>query len=307
MANKVILAGGSGLIGRALARTLHAQGWEPVILTRSPAEGTTIREVAWNGETGGAWTTELADATALVNLTGSSINCVHTLENSREILESRLNAVHALGKALTKQKHAPAVWVQASAVGYYGRRGASVCDEQTPPGQDFLAEVCRQWEEAFRAACPGATRAVVLRLGVVLDRRGGAYPTLAQLTRRFLGGTAGSGEQGFSWVHGSDVTQAFQQAITRSEFTGAYNVCAPHPTTNRELMAALRRTLHRPWVPPAPTFVVRLAATHLMQTDPSLVLDGRRCVPARLQAQGFRFEFSELEGALRNLAARGKS
>lgn len=305
MASKVILAGGSGLIGRALARRLQAHGWDPVILTRSPVEGAAIREVAWNGETGGAWTDELADADAIVNLAGSSINCVHTLAASREILDSRLNAVRALGKALAKQKRTPAVWVQASAVGYYGHSGAGLCDEQTPPGGDFLAEVCRQWEAAFREACPAATRAVTLRLGVVLDRQGGAYPVLAQLTRRFLGGTAGPGTQGFSWVHADDVTQAFRQALERPELTGAYNVCAPQPVNNRDLMAALRQSLKRPWVPPAPAFVVRLAATHLMKTDPSLVLAGRRCVPARLLAQNFRFAFSDLPSALLDLAVRG--
>lgn len=302
MDNKVILAGGSGLIGRMLARTLQTDGWEPVILTRSPAEGATPREVAWNGESGGAWTAELRDAKAIINLAGSSINQVHTLAASREILESRVHAVQALGKALAKQKQFPAVWVQASAVGYYGREGAEIADENTPPGRDFLAEVCRQWEAAFQAACPPATRAVVLRLGVVLAPQGGAYPELAELTRRFLGGSAGSGRQGFSWVHGDDITAAFQQALTQHDFTGAYNVCAPQPVTNAELMAALRREFRRPWVPPAPSWAVRLAATHLMETDPSLILDGRRCRPRRLLEQGFRFKFPELAGALHDLA-----
>lgn len=309
MSQKAIIAGGSGLLGRALARLLAGEGWEVVILTRDPEKhplGTDpaagiIRLVAWDGKRGGPWTAELEGADALVNLAGRSINCLFTLENSREILESRLDAVTALGKALTKCKRPPAVWVQAGAVGCYGTIGEEVCDETAPMAHDFLAEVCRQWEEAFRQACPAAIRPVVLRLGVVLDRTGGAYPRLAQLVRRFLGGAAGTGRQGFSWVHGSDVRRAFRYAITVPEMSGAYNVCAPHPASNAEFMASLRRSLHRPWVPPAPAFLVKLAATHLMHTDPTLVLGGRRCVPQRLLAQGFRFEYPDLVSALGDL------
>ena len=314
MSQKAILAGGSGLLGRALARRLAAAGWEVVILTRDPdtchligdvgGGAGSVRAVYWDGEKGGKWTVELEGAAALVNLAGRSVNCVFTLENSREILESRLNAVQALGKALAKCKQPPAVWVQASAVGLYGTMGYGLCDESTPPARDFLAEVCRQWEGAARAACPAETRQVVLRLGVVLDRNGGAYPTLARLVRRWLGGTAGSGTQGFSWVHSNDVMLAFQQAITRAEMAGAYNVCAPRPVTNAVLMTALRHALRRPWVPAAPAFVVRWAAVKLMKMDPTLVLGGRPCTPQRLLAGGFHFEFPELDAALRDLAGK---
>jgi hypothetical protein len=263
-----------------------------------------VRAVYWDGEKGGKWTAELEGAAVLVNLAGRSINCVFTLEHSREILDSRLRAVQALGKALAKCKQPPAVWVQASAVGLYGTMGYGLCDEHTPPAQDFLAEVCHQWENAARAACPAATRQVILRLGVVLDRHGGTYPTLARLVRRWLGGTAGSGTQGFSWIHSDDVMLAFQQAILRPEMTGAYNVCAPRPVTNAVLMASLRHALHRPWVPAAPAFVVRWAAVNIMRMDPTLVLGGRPCTPQRLLAEGFRFEFPELDPALRDLAGK---
>lgn len=306
---KVILAGGSGFLGRALARQLAARGTEVVILTREPEKyppnpdvsaGIT-RAVYWDGAVASKWAAELEGAEAVVNLAGRSINCVFTLARSREILESRLHAVKALGKALARAKQPPAVWVQASAVGYYGTAGEGPCDEETPAGTDFLAEVCRQWEEAFHAAGPSSTRQVVLRLGVVLDRHGGAYPALAQLTRRYLGGPAGSGTQGVSWVHRNDAMLAFQQALTRGDMQGAYNVCAPHPVTNAGLMTELRRSLRRPWAPPAPAFLVKLAATYLMKTDPTLVLGGRQCTPRRLLAQGFRFEFPELTSALRDL------
>jgi uncharacterized protein (TIGR01777 family) len=302
MASKAVLAGGSGLLGRALAGKLARLGWEVVILSRSPREGAPVREVMWNGETGGAWAAELDGATALVNFAGRSLQCVFTLENTHEILMSRVNAVRALGRAVAKCRQPPAVWVQCSALGYYGISGLGLCDEDSPPGADFLGMVCRHWEEAFGALELDATRRVVLRLGPVLSRAGGAYPPLAQLARRFFGGVAGSGQQGFSWVHENDAVAAMMQALQQADFTGAYNVCAPEPVTNVDFMRGLRRSLGRPWAPAAPAFVVRLVARHLMAIDPQLILAGRACAPTRLLAHGFQFEFPELTGALRDLA-----
>jgi uncharacterized protein (TIGR01777 family) len=203
---------------------------------------------------------------------------------------------------VAKCKQPPAVWVQCSATGYYGSTGLGLCDEDSPPGQDFLATVCHQWEEAFFALDLPQTRRVVLRLGVVLSREGGAYPALARLTRRFLGGTAGSGQQGFSWVHADDAVEAFLQAMQRDDLVGPYNLCAPEPATNAEFMRALRQSLGRPWAPPAPAFAVKLIARRLLNTDPQLVLNGRACVPTRLLLQEFPFQFHDLTSALRDLA-----
>ena len=303
MSPKAILAGGSGLLGRALAGRLIELGWEVVILTRSPQEiDTTGREVFWNGETGGAWTAELEGATALVNFAGRSINCVFTLDNCREILDSRIKAVRALGKAVAKCKKPPAVWLQCSATGYYGTHGLGLCDEETLGGQGFLAEVCFQWEEAYNLLALAATRRVVLRLGMVLDLHGGAYPPLARLTKRFMGGAAGSGQQGISWVHVRDAVEIFVQALERPDMMGPYNVCAPDPVTNADFMRAMRHSLIRPWVPPAPASLVSWIAREWLKTDPQLVLGGRSCVPARLLELGYSFKFPELAGALSDLA-----
>jgi len=302
MGKKVILAGGRGFLGSALAQKLTKLGAEVVVLSRSPGEDAGVREVLWNGEGGGAWTAELEGAAALVNFAGRNLNCVFTLENSREILDSRIKAVKALGKAVAKCKQPPAVWVQCSATGYYGGTGLGLCDEDSPAGQDFLAQVCCQWEEAFAAQELEQTRRVVLRLGMVLGRQGGAYPPLARLARLFLGGTAGSGQQGISWVHLDDAIAAFLEAIKRSDLSGAYNVCAPEPATNAEFMSALRRSVGRPWAPPAPAFAVKLIALKLMATDPQLILNGRACVPSRLLQQDFHFQFPDLTSALGDLA-----
>ncbi len=304
---KVILAGGSGFLGRALSRTLAAAGWEVVVLTRDtdrvPASDDmpALRAVLWNGETGGAWAAELEGAAALVNLAGRSINCVHSLENSREILESRLNAVKALNKGYARAKNPPPVWVQCSATGFYGNAGDRFCEESLPPGPGFLAEVCRRWEEAFAALELPDVRRVVLRLGPVLDRKTGPFPAMLGLTRKLLGGAAGSGRQFLSWVHRDDAVAAFEAAITNAEMTGTYNVCAPGAVTNTEFMRELRTATWRPWCPPAPEFIVRFVAEHHFYTDGNLVLHGQRATPQKLLATGFKFKHPAVNGALRDL------
>lgn len=306
MANKVVLAGGSGFLGQALARRLAADGWEIVVLSRQPRPDAPFREVQWNAETGGAWAAELAGAAAVVNFAGRSINCVHTLENSREILASRVQAVQALGKGWARAKHPPPVWIQCSATGYYGNAGDRFCDESLPPGPGFLAEVCRSWEEAFAALDLPGVRRVVLRLGVVLDRDHGALPPLVRLVRRFLGGAAGGGRQFFSWVHRDDAVAAFAAALAQPGMSGAYNVCSPAPVTNAEFMRELRGVLGRPWAPPAPAFAVRLLAGPLMGVDANLALHGQRCAPRRLQAAGFVFRHPAVGGALRDLLKQAR-
>ena len=304
MTKKVILAGGSGFLGQALAGSLARDGWEPVILTRTLRDNAMFREVAWNGETGGAWAAELEDAAAVVNLAGRSINCVHTLANGREILESREKAVRALGKGYARAKNPPPVWVQCSATGYYGNAGDRICDETLASGPGFMAEVCRRWEEAFAALDLPDVRRIILRIGVVLDREAGALPPLARLARCYLGGAAGSGRQYISWVHREDLIRIFQTTLTQPEIAGVYNACAPGPVTNAEFMRELRGAFRRPWCPPAPEFVVRLAARHLLKTEGNLALYGQRCVPQRLLANAFSFKYSQLPSALADLVQR---
>ncbi len=307
---KVILAGGSGFLGRSLGRALSAGGWEVVVLTRdtdrvAPSDETpALRGVMWNGETGGAWAAELEGAAALVNLAGRSINCVHSLENSREILESRLNAVKALAKGYARAKNPPPVWVQCSATGFYGNAGDRFCEESLPSGPGFLAEVCRQWEEAFAAVELPDVRRVVLRLGPVLDQQAGPFPAMLGLTRKFLGGAAGSGRQFLSWIHRDDAVAAFAAAVNRPEMTGTYNLNAPGAVTNAEFMRELRAAVGRPWVPPAPEFVVRFIAEHHFHTDGNLALHGQRCTPQKLLATGFKFAHPAVGGAIRDLLGK---
>lgn len=307
---KVILAGGSGFLGRALARALCAQGWEVVVLTRDtdrvpPADDLpALRGVMWSGETGGAWAAELEGAAAIVNLAGRSINCVHSLEHSREILDSRLNAVKGLAKGYSRAKNPPPLWVQVSATGFYGNAGDRFCEESLPPGPGFLAGVCQRWEEAFAAAELDGARRIVLRLGPVLDQKTGPFPAMLGLVKKFAGGAAGTGRQFISWVHRDDAVAAFVAALTHAEMSGAYNVCAPGAVTNAEFMRELRAAVGRPWCPAAPEFIVRFVAEHHFFTDGNLVLHGQRATPQKLLATGFKFSHPAVGGAIRELLGK---
>jgi uncharacterized protein len=298
---RVILAGGSGFIGQCLTQELLARNYEVVVLTRSPrARNDGVAEAQWDGEHGGEWSRFLTGAEAIVNLTGKNINCPHTSENLRELTASRVDSVRGIAAGLSQVETSPRVWVQAGAIGFYGDQKEKVCDENSPAGNDALAEVCRQWENTFHSAKTPEIRKVVLRIGFVLGRDGGALPVLARLTKWFLGGAAGSGRQFISWIHLSDLAQVFVQAIENENFSGIFNAVAPDPVMNKDFMRELRRTLHRPWSPPAPAWAVKLGSC-LMNSEPSLALAGCRVAPKRLLENGFKFQFSQLPAALKNI------
>jgi uncharacterized protein (TIGR01777 family) len=301
MKPRVVLAGGSGFLGQALAKVLVGKGYEVVVLTRgADSEGTAIRYLHWNGETLGDWSQSIDGAKALVNLTGRSVNCRHTPEHRREIMESRVNSVRVLGEAVAHCNRAPEVWVQASSLAIYGDSGDRWCDEEAPHADGFSEEVCKHWESEFAKVEAAGMRKVVMRIGIVLDTDAGALPVLGRLTRFFLGGRVGSGKQYVSWIHVTDLTRMFVEAIERPDIAGAFNVTGPNPVKNVEFMRELRRALHRPWSPPVPAWATRIGAFFL-RTEPSLALTGRRCRPKRFLESGFHFEFPELRGALNDL------
>lgn len=301
-AQRVVLAGGSGFVGQALARALVDRGRRVTILSRQPQPASAgIDWAQWDGASPGDWTRTLEGDLAVVNLAGRSVNCVPTEENQREILDSRLLAVRAINTAIRGCAQPPSVLVQASALGIYGDAGERLCDEDAPHGQDFTAQVCEQWEAAAAETPLPHTRRAVLRIGFVLGRGGGALTPLAKLARGFLGGTVGSGQQYLSWIHLGDLTSMFIQAIERPEISGTYNACGPSPVTNAVFMRELRHAVGRPWSPRVPAFAVRLGARWFMHTDPDLALTGRRCVPQRWLEQGFRFRHTDLLATLREL------
>ncbi len=298
---RIIIAGGSGFIGTALAREFIRRDYAVVVLTRSPRARTDgAQEMSWDAETVGAWVEQLEGAEAVINLTGKNVNCPHTPENLRGILSSRTNSVAALVAAVAKTKTPPRVWVQASAIGFYGDTQDRLADESAPNGQDALAKLCREWEGSLAAVELPQTRKVTLRIGFVLGRESGALPVLAKLTKLFLGGAVGSGKQFISWIHLADLVQMLVAAVENEKLCGTFNAVAPNAVTNAEFMRELRRALHRPWSPPAPEFAVKLGA-RLMGSEPSLALISQRCEPKRFRETGFQFQFPELNRALADL------
>jgi uncharacterized protein len=298
---RIILAGGSGFVGQALTPILLAKGCEVIVLGRGAAHRKDgIDHQQWDGKTVGGWASALEGADAIVNLTGKNIDCRHTAENRREIMSSRVDSVHVLGEAIAPCAIPPKTFIQASGVGYYGDTGSEVADEGAPLGSDFPAEVCRQWEGAFDALDLPATRKVVLRLGAVLGREGGALPVLEKLTRWFLGGAVGNGRQYLSWIHVADIVSMFVSAMEQPKFAGVFNATSPGPVRNCEFMRELRHALHRPWSPPVPAPLVRIGAW-LLGSDGGLALLNSRCVPRRFLENEFPFQFPNLRDALANL------
>jgi uncharacterized protein (TIGR01777 family) len=300
---RVVLAGGSGFLGRALQKELESAGYETAVLTRSPRAP---RDMFWDGQSTGDWVSLLEGACAVVNLTGKSVNCRYTPENKREIMASRVDSVRVLGEALRTLKNPPPVWIQTSSLAIYGSPGDVICDENSPHGSGFSVEVCESWEGAFFKALPPQTRGVALRIGFVLGEKGGALGTLGWLTKMFLGGAVGSGKQYISWLHLHDMNRIFRLSIENGELAGAFNATGPNPVTNAAFMASLRGALHRPWSPPVPAPFVKIG-TFLLNTEAELALTGRRCIPKRLGEAGFEFELPELDMALAGIYAASPS
>ena len=300
---RIVIAGGNGFLGQALTKELLRRDFEVVVLTRSPRDERDDEaiESEWDGEHVGEWIQFLEGAEAIVNFAGRSINCRHTRKNIRELIASRVDSVQAIAAGIHHTTRPPRLWLQASAVGFYGDRKDQWCDETTPGGQGSRAEVCRQWEDAFNSVSVPKTRRILLRMGVVLGHEGGALPILEHLTKWFLGGAAGNGRQFLSWIHLEDLMQLFQHAMVHDNFLdGVYNAVAPNPVTNAQFMRELRHVLVRPWCPPAPGWAIKLISL-LTQMESSLMLESCRCVPKRIVDTGFQFQFPELRGALKNL------
>lgn len=255
--------------------------------------------MAWDGRRIGDWAKELAGASLVVNLSGSSINQVWTDSAKREILLSRIESTRAIGAALAECDRPPSVWINASAIGYYGDTGSFEVSEASPPGEGFLAETCAAWEAAVDEF-DSPVRRVKMRTGVVLGRGGGALEQLLRLTRLFLGGSAGSGRQFISWIHLRDLVSMFAWAAAESEIVGPVNAVSPNPVTNAVFMRELRSSVHRPWSPPAPAALLRLGA-RLAGTEGDLVLMSQRVFPQIAEAHDFPFAFPTLREALANL------
>ena len=305
----IVIAGGSGFLGVSLAKHLAALGRSVVILSRTPPKPNgPWRHVSWDARTLGEWRRELDGAVGLVNLVGRSVDCIKTPDHQDEILRSRVEATRVLGQAVRTVDNPPPVWVQMSTAHIYGDPPEVICHEDSPYGYGLAPFVARAWEEEFRLSVLPTQRSVIMRTSFVIGRDrgagGGALARLGMLARFGLGGTVGSGTQGMSWIHETDINRLFERALTEPSMNGPYIASSPNPVSQRDFMRELRRAVGMPIGLRTYSWMVRIGAPLLMWTDPELALFGRYVVSKRLQDERFEFQFPQLREALNNLLAR---
>ena len=299
---KVVIAGGTGGLGRRLADEVADRGDDVVILTRSVRPDIAHRQVSWDGRTVGAWVAELAGA-VVVNLAGELVDRRPTARNIELLRRSRVDPTRALVTASSQVSEPPVLWLQMSTLAIYGDAGQAVVDETHPTadGPPQMAGVARRWEAAVSDAV--TDRLVIMRTGIVLDRGTPAFDRLTRLTSFGVGGRIGSGDQWVSWIHIEDFLRAVAVLRDRVDIEGVVHITAPDPAQNRDVMSSMRRSLDRPWSPPTPKPLVHLGAL-LMRTDAALALTGRRCIPRRLTEADFGFAHPSLDDALADLTRR---
>jgi uncharacterized protein (TIGR01777 family) len=298
---KVLISGSSGLVGSALIPVLTDGGHQVVRVVRSQPRDE-VSEVCWNPEVGDIDAARLKNIEAVVHLAGESIAAGRwTAARKARILDSRVKGTRLLAETLAGLEQRPKVLVSASAVGYYGDRGAEALTEESGSGSAFLSEVCRQWEAATGPAAAAGIRVVNLRFGVMLSAVGGALPRLLTPFRMGVGGRLGSGKQYMAWIALDDVIEVILHAIRTETLRGPVNAVAPQSVTNGEFTKTLGRVLGRPTAFPLPAFAARLA---FGQMADELLLCSQRVEPAELLASGYQFRFPDLEGALRHLLGK---
>jgi uncharacterized protein len=299
---RIIITGGTGFLGQPLATALATDGHEVIVLARrpgsAPADG--IRVLQWTpGSAQAPWSAAIDGADAIVNLAGEPIAGGRwTPRRKRLILKSRVDATRTLADAVRAAKHPPAIFISGSAIGYYGACGEALITEAAAPGPDFLAWVCVAWETEAAAIRTPITRVTCIRTGLVLEKDGGALSKMLTPFRLGAGGRLGSGQQYWPWIHRRDWIALIRWVLATPAATGPLNATAPNPVTNSDFASALGRVLHRPAILPTPALALRLA---LGEMADGLLLSGQRAVPEKAERLGFRFAFTHLEDALRDI------
>lgn len=302
----IVISGGTGLIGQALAANLLKDGHKVTILTRNahrnpPLRGSELQQ--WDGRSPDGWGHLIDTADALVNLAGENLAGDGVLprrwsnEQKQRILSSRLHAGIALSQAIMAAGRPPRVLIQASGIGYYGPLADEIVSEDNLPGHDFLARLAVEWEASTSDIEQRGVRRAVIRTGAVLSAQGGALPRLIMPYRFLVGGPLGSGRQYLSWIHIADEIGAIRFLIDNENAKGAFNLVAPNPVSNAIFGKIVGQVLHRPSFFPTPNWVMKM----LLGEVSTLVLDGQRAYPRRLQELGYTFKFPEPEAALHDL------
>ena len=297
---RVTISGATGLIGSRLVADLKRSGWQVTVLTRDPGRararlGEDVEAHAWDLVAEPAPAAALNGRDAVVNLAGEPVSQRWSAAAKRAIRASRVTGTENLIAGLRGVEQRPAVLVSASATGYYGPRGSEPVDEESPPGRDFLAQVCAEWERATEPAAELGMRVAVIRTGVVLDGDGGALAKMLPPFRLGVGGPIAGGKQFLPWIHAEDVIGIYRAALEDERWTGPANATAPTPVSNRDFSRALGRALHRPAALPVPGVALRALYGEMSQ----IITSGARVVPARPLMLGYSYRHGDLDEALR--------
>jgi uncharacterized protein len=313
---RVVISGGTGFIGRALVMAMTERGDDVVVLSRGSREGAgcgglgprkgclggsgKVELATWTPEQPGEWSRVVDGADAVVHLAGAGVLDAPWTPERREVLRSsRIRSTELLAEAIARAEKKPRVFVSSSATGYYGSQtGDTVLAEDAPPGTDFLAQLCRDWEAAAAPAREAGVRVAHPRIGLVLGRNGGMLAKMIPAFKAFLGGPVGTGAQYMGWVHIVDTVRALEHAMD-TELTGPFNITAPEPVTMNAFAHALGQALGRPALVRVPEFAVKLAFGDRAEA----ILSGQRVVPRSLSDSGFAFVFPELASALADIVA----
>jgi uncharacterized protein (TIGR01777 family) len=298
---KILITGGTGFVGTQLTSRFIRDGNEVTILTRSrkgPEKGPAgISYLQGDPTQKGPWQEAIQDHDAIINLAGASIFATWTEEYKKVLRESRISTTRNIVEGVPSDPSKKIALFSTSAVGYYGFCGDEELAEESPHGEDFLAQMAVEWEgEALKAKDKGAL-VVITRFGIVLGEKGGALSQMIPLFKKYIGGPIGSGKQWFSWVHIKDLAEAFVFLTKHPEISGPVNVCSPNPVRNRDLAKALGRALHRPSSLPAPGFMVKL----VLGEFGSVILEGQKVIPKKLLKNGFVFQYPDIEKALQSI------
>jgi uncharacterized protein (TIGR01777 family) len=307
---RIVIAGGTGLIGRPLVSTLLGDGHEIVVLSRNPDKYWAILPekvllVPWDAQTAGKWSRELDGADAIINLAGENLAGDNFLpgrwteQKKRRVRESRINAGSAIVEGIKAVENKPHLLIQSSAVGYYGPGTDDIVTEKTPPGEDFLSMLCVEWEASSAEVESLGVRRAVIRTGLVLTPDGGPLARELLLFKLYSGGYFGDGKQWWPWIHMEDVIRSIQFLLEKSQAKGPFNLAAPNPVTNRDFGQIMGKVMGKPALVPVPRFALNIVVGEVA----TIVADGQRAVPEKLIDQGFTFRFAELEPALRDLLA----
>ncbi|NWG06257.1 MAG: TIGR01777 family protein [Chloroflexi bacterium] len=293
---KVLIAGGSGFIGSALAQSMRKDGHQVIVLTRQTPK--TPGQLRWDGKTTGGWAHLINEVDAVVNLAGFGLDhWPWTASQKKRFFDSRILPGLALASAIKDASRRPRVFLQTSGINRYGLRGAGIADESTPPAEDFLAQLTVHWEAATQLVEELGVRRVITRNAVVLSSRGGLFPLMALPARLFFGGRFGNGTQAMPWIHLADQVGAIRFLLENENTHGAYNLIAPAQTSNADFMKTVAKVLRRPYWFHVPAFLLRLVLGEMSV----LLTEGRYSQPKRLLEAGYRFQFETLEGALQEI------